>query len=290
MAALRFAGVATYKTPEQAVEAFLYLTRHARRACVQVDNQVPVADPWVGNEESVAAASRLVGGRRGTLGEEESKALLSAFGFAVTRTVVAGSREGAINAARECGYPVVLKVVSPQVSHKTDVGGVILGLHSDDTIGVAFDQIRISLHQARPEAVFEGVTVQPMVDRSRGVELIVGARRDPTFGAIVLVGAGGTLAELLAEHAVGLAPLDANAALQLIDSLRIRSIMGEFRGRPALAIDAAADAVVRMSRLITEVSAVQDAEANTVLVTPYGATALDARVVLRSSNEVSATS
>ncbi len=216
--------------------------------------------------------------------------MLSTFGLPVTRTVAARSRKEAINAARECGYPAVLKVISPQVSHKTDVGGVILNLRSDNAVGDAFDQIRESLRQARPEALFEGVTVQPMVDRSRGVELIVGARRDPTFGPIVLVGAGGTLAEVLADRAVGLAPLDANAALHLIDSLRIRSIMGEFRGRPALAIDAAADAVVRMSRLIAEVSAVQDAEANPVLVTPHGATALDARVVLRSSNEVSATS
>lgn len=291
LAALRLAGIAPYTTPEQAVDAFLYLSKHAQLPAVANElHRGEGAGGPIGAECRQVAVDRIAGGRFGTLDEERSKALLSAYGISVTRSVIARTAEEAVDASKDFGYPVVLKVVSPQVSHKTEVGGVVLDLRTAEAVIAAFDQIRESLRRARPEAAFEGVTVQPMIDRSQGVELIVGARRDLTFGPIVLVGAGGTSAEVLADRAVGLAPLSLDAARRLIDSLRIRPLLGEFRGRPALNIDAAADVVVRMSRLIADRSAVRDAEANPVLLTTSGATALDARVVLGSAHAVSATS
>lgn len=291
VAALRFAGIAPYKTPEQAVDAFLYLSRHAlSRATALEPAGEGTTDGALGAGCRQETVNQIVGGRFGTLDEVSSKALFSAYGLPVTHSVVARTGEEAVNAGNSCGYPVVLKVVSPQVSHKTEVGGVVLDLRSADAVTAAFDQIRASLRRARPVGAFEGVTVQPMIDRSQGVELIVGARRDPTFGPIVLVGAGGTSAEVLADRAIGLAPLGLDAARRLIDSLRIRPLLGEFRGRQTLNIDAAADVVVGMSRLIADLSAVQDAEANPVLLTPTGATALDARVVLGGAKAASATS
>jgi acetyltransferase len=121
-----------------------------------------------------------------------------------------------------------------------------------------------------------------MVDRSGGIELIVGIKRDPVFGPIVLVGAGGTAAEVLGDHAIAIAPLDQTRARRLIRSLHTYPLLEAFRGRPALNIDAATDILVGLSRMLFDLAAIQEVEANPVLVTTSGAIALDARVVLRS--------
>jgi acetyltransferase len=193
------------------------------------------------------------------------------------------TRNEAVAEARRIGYPVVLKVVSPQVSHKTEVGGIVLDVRGDDEAAAGFDRIRSSLFRARPDAAFAGVTVQPMADCSRGVEFILGAKRDATFGPVVLIGAGGTTAEVQSDRAIGLAPISEDQARGLLGRLRIAPLLGPFRGRPALNTKSLAAAIAGMSRLIAQTPTILEADANPVLVTPTDATVLDARVVLGSS-------
>jgi acetyltransferase len=282
LAALRYGGVPTYATPEQAVRAFLYLAEDARRRARRVepayDRAASGPDPRGGPR-----AADLLAGLTGTLGECESKEVLAACGISVLPTVVAGTADAAVRAARAAGYPVVLKVVSPGFTHKTDIGGVALDVRDDLEAAAAFERIGKSLRSKCPGAAFAGVTVQRMLDGAGGIELIVGAKRDPTFGPVVMVGAGGTTAEVFGDRAIGLAPITTEGARRLLERLRIAPLLGAFRGRGALDIEAAAAAIVGMSRLIVECPKVAEADANPVLVTPEGATILDARIIISAS-------
>lgn len=283
---LQEAGIPAYETPEHAVDAFLHLAAHARHssATAALDGvDVRVTEL---SAHARAEAESLVKGRAGTLGELESKRLFAIFGLTTVETIHASSRDEAVAAARRLGYPAVLKVVSPTITHKTDVGGVRLGLRSDVEVAAAFEEIRRNLEQHEPLARFDGVTVERMLDRSAGVECILGIKRDETFGPVVLIGAGGTMAEILGDRAIGLAPMTEDRARGLLERLRIAPFLGPFRGRPALNTRALASAIAGMSRLIAQMPTILEADANPVLVTPTDATMLDARVVLGSGGGV----
>lgn len=278
---LQAADIPTYVTPEQAVEAFMHLAAYAKHTSDAVAMGGSARSrPTPKTPAMRDAAERLVRNGPGILAEADSKSLLSLFGVPTIETYVASSRDDAVAAAARIGYPVALKVVSPQITHKTDVGGVVLDVRSDQEAAAAFDHIHRSVALHRPEATVEGVSVQRMLDRSEGVELIVGVKRDETFGPIVLVGAGGTTAEVLGDRAISLAPVDKDQARHLLRSLRISPLLDAFRGRPAVNIEALSSLIASMSVLIAEAPAVVEAEANPVLATPVEAVALDGRVVI----------
>lgn len=281
VAALRRAGVPAYATPEPAIEAFLHLAKHVERReaearCTPQRADTPAPDAQVVG--AAAGAIRLLQGCAGPVDEPRARRIFGLFDIAMTPADTAGTEEAAVDAARRLGYPVVLKVISPGVTHKTDVGGVALDLRSDDAVRAAFRRIRDTLAR-RSGTPFSGVSVQPMLDRSAGEELILGARRDTTFGPVVMVGAGGTRAEVLGDRALALAPLDPRDARALCDRLRIRSLLGPWRGRAALDVDAVATMVTRLGWMIDTVPGIAEVEANPVLVTVDGAVALDARLI-----------
>lgn len=284
---LQSAGIPTYPTPEQAVEAFLNLAAHARHvaSCGEAGSR---ASPAAREGETPARdeVESILQGRCGILCEPEAKRLLSLYGLRVVETRTARTRDEAVAAARELGFPVVLKVHSPDITHKTDAGGVRLDLRTPDDAASAFDDIRCAVAAHNPRARIEGVTVEPMLDRSRGVELLVGGKRDATFGPVVLVGAGGTTVEVLDDRALGLAPISAEGAARMLAQLRIAPLLGAFRGRPALNLKSAAKAIVSISRLMAENPSVTEADANPVLVTPEDVIVLDARVVMASDQAV----
>lgn len=282
VAALRHAGVPVFATPEPAVAAFLHLATHAERRdeaeargarhCADT----PALDAWIAG--AAAGAIRLLQGCAGPVDESRARRIFGLFDIAMTPADTAGTEEAAVDAARRLGYPVVLKVISPGVTHKTDVGGVVLDLRSDDAVGAAFRRIRDALARLAGTP-FSGVSVQPMLDRSAGEELILGARRDATFGPVVMVGAGGTRAEVLGDRALALAPLDPQDARGLCDRLRLRALLGPWRGRAALDVDAVATMVTRLGWMIATIPGIAEVEANPVLVTVDGAVALDARLI-----------
>ncbi len=276
-------GVATYAYPEQAVGAFMDLVSYARNleTLHETPRTIPVSFALDRGRAKELMGAVLAEGR-GVLSETSSKTLLDAYEIPVTKPLPALSADDAVAVAANIGYPVALKVRSPDVTHKTDVGGVELGLGSDEEVRAAYDRILASVHEHRPEIDMQGVTVQPMA-RSSGYELVLGARKDPTFGAVILLGAGGLAAELLRDQALDLPPLNERLALAMLQSLRTWPLLAGHRGRPAIDLDALLDVVMRFSYLVADYPEISEIEINPLLAGPDGSVALDARAVVDQS-------
>lgn len=186
------------------------------------------------------------------LTEPEVKALLGAYGISTTRDILARNKSDAIAAAESIGYPVVLKAVARGIVHKSDIGAVKLGLVDADAVSSAFDEIVVAVEKAAPSALFEGCVVQEMWTPE--LELILGVKVDPQFGPVVVCGSGGILVELFSDIALALAPVSADKAKELLLSLRIAPLLGRFRGRGHLDLEAAAEALSRLSWLAHDLS------------------------------------
>jgi acetate---CoA ligase (ADP-forming) subunit alpha len=211
------------------------------------------------------------------LTEIESKRLLEAAGIATAIAEPARSADEAVAAAVRAGMPAVLKVLSPDVSHKSDVGGVMLQLRSEQEVRDAFDRIRRNLAERAPEARFDGVAVQAMA--APGVELIIGVVRDPRFGPLVLAGLGGVFVEAMQDTAVRLAPVDHNEARAMLDQLRGRAILAGVRGAQPIDLEAVAGLIVTLSQLASERREIQEVDLNPVVAYPQGLKVLDARIL-----------
>jgi acetyltransferase len=282
---LNQAGIPTYDSPDRAVRAFMYLVsyRRNREILYETPRQLPRAE-LVDLACARAQIDQAIAAGRNVLTEIESKTLLTAFGIPTTVPRPAATASAAVEIAREIGYPVVMKIDSPQIVHKTEVQGVVLDLTSDDEVRQAFVEMVERATRLRPDAEIKGVALQPMIASADGVELIVGAKRDPVFGAVMMVGAGGITAEVLGDRALELPPVNERLALRMLDSLRIRPLLHGFRGRRAVAIDRLVEVLMRFSYLIAENSAIAELDVNPLLVTAEGVTALDARVILDHPN------
>jgi acyl-CoA synthetase (NDP forming) len=251
--ALRRGGVPVFRAIERAVGVLSRLARHGERRGDGVPPVPPAAAP--------AAAA----------GYADARALLAAGGvpFAPARTV-AGEEE-AVAAAAAIGYPVALKALGPV--HKSDAGGVVLGLASEAALRDALADLRARLG-------LDAFSVEAMASLHDGVEVLIGARWDARFGPVAVAGLGGVLVETLADVAVALAPLDEEGARRLLLSLRGAALLQSVRGRPAVDVDAAARALAALSRVAAEHPEIAEIEVNPLLVRPRGAVGLDARVVL----------
>lgn len=277
---LNEAGVATFDTPEQAVSAFMTLMRYRRNLealhqtprPIQVEFEAPRAELRRRHEPVLTAGEQ-------TLSEDVAKQILADYGIPTAVARPAANAEAAVELADAMGYPVVLKVHSPDITHKTDVGGVALDLADAAAVRSAFAHIQDSARRHAPEARLEGCTVQPMIDARDGLELILGARRDPVFGSVVMVGMGGVAAELYQDSAIGFPPLNERLARRMVESLRIWPLLQGYRGRPPLAVDALLEAIIRLSYLVMDVPEIAELDANPVVVTEHGVTALDARIM-----------
>lgn len=266
LSALRQAGVTYLPTAERAVRALARIS--AAAACdftAAPLDAAPVADlAQVGH----------------SIPEYRSKAIMAEHGIAFPRFSMAQSVEEAIAAAETLGYPVVLKAQSPDLPHKSDAGGVIVNLKNRDELAEGWDRLAANIAASRPDLVLDGVLVEGMADK--GVELIVGARNDPHWGATVLVGFGGVAAELL--HDVCLLPPDLprDAIIARIRTLRMAPLLDGFRGAPVMDIGAVADVVQRLGRMVAATPAIREVDLNPVIVYPegQGALALDALISL----------
>jgi acetyltransferase len=210
------------------------------------------------------------------LPEASSKALLDAYEIAATKPVPAASAEDAAAVAETIGYPVVLKVRSPDITHKTDVGGVVTDISTPEEVEAAYRRMMETVAERRDGARIDGVTVQPMV-AGPGYELLLGARKDPTFGSVIVVGAGGIAAELMEDRALGLPPLNERLARRMLESLRLWPLLRGYRGRPSVDLDALLETIMRFSYLVADYPEIAELEINPLLATREGAIALDAR-------------
>ena len=220
--------------------------------------------------------------RHGTcqIGEVASKEILEAYGFAIPKASVATTSEQAANIARQLGFPVVLKIWSPQIVHKTDVGGVKLGLESPEEVMDAFDLMMYRIPKKLPDVEVLGVLVQEMV--KRGKEVILGMKREPQFGPLMMFGMGGTMVEVLKDVSFYLAPLTASEAKQMLVNTKTYQMLSGVRGQEGVDIETIAEGLQRLSQLVTEFPQIKEVDINPYVVGPKGTTAIavDARMTL----------
>jgi len=273
------AGVAGYGTPEEAVRAFSMLARYASNQAMLTE--APTASEAGPSDRAAARAvveTALAAGRD-MLDELEAKAVLQAYGIPVVPTVAVGPSAGeAAAAAATIGYPVALKILSPDISHKSDVGGVVLALAGDVAVHQAARQMLARVRALKPSARITGFTVQAMVSRPHAQELIVGASVDPVFGPVILFGQGGTAVEVVADRAIGLPPLNRVLARELVAGTRVAKLLAGYRDHAPARMDAICDVLVLVSQMLADLPELAELDINPLLADSNGVIALDARL------------
>jgi acyl-CoA synthetase (NDP forming) len=212
------------------------------------------------------------------LSEIEAKQLLHEAGIPVTRTVLATTEEEAIDQAGQIGYPVVLKIVSPDISHKSDVGGVKVGLEDAGAVSAAYHEILVNVQKAEPDASITGIAVQQMAPA--GTEVIVGMTTDPQFGPVVMFGLGGIMVEILKDVSFRVVPVEERDATQMIDEIQGKAILDGVRGQPPADKAAIIDAIIKVSEFVERNPDVRELDLNPMLVYREGAIAVDARIII----------
>lgn len=273
------AGVPTYSTPEEGVRAFVQIVQYRRNQDLLMEVPPSRSAEFVHDQKKVQAvvAGALADGRA-MLSEPEAKVVLAAYSIPVVDTRIATTAGRAAEIAVEIGFPVALKILSPDVTHKSDVGGVVLDLESAAAVEDAGQAIQKRLQEYRPTAAIQGFTVQAMVRRPNAHELIIGVTTDAVFGPIILFGQGGTAVEITADHAVGLPPLNTVLARDLISRTRISRLLTGYRGRPPADISAISRTLIQLSHLIADIPEIVELDINPLLADDQGVVALDARM------------
>lgn len=276
---LNNAGIPTFEYPDKAATIFNYMWRYNYN--LQALYETP-RDAGNGQQRRTDVNALLSGARsegRTLLTEAESKEVLALHGISTVTTTVATTAEAAVEAAAAIGYPVVVKLHSRTVTHKTDVGGVKLNLQSASAVQAAFEDIAARMEDAGKSDGFDGVTVQPMVSLD-GYELIVGSSLDEQFGPVLLFGSGGSLVEVYRDRALGLPPLNTTLARRMIEQTRIHEALKGVRGRAPVNMDALAQVMVRFSQLVVAHPMIKEMDINPLVASGDEIIALDARVVL----------
>jgi len=276
---LNKAGIPTFDHPDTAARVFDYMWRYTYnlRGLYETPALATGGDPDRDAAEELIETARDEG--RTLLTESESKQLLAAYGVPTVETRTARDPEEAVRYADGIGYPVVLKLYSETVTHKTDVGGVELNLPDADAVREAYRRIEESVNEKAGVGNFGGVTVQPMVS-TEGYELIVGSSVDPQFGPVLLFGSGGQLVEVYKDRALALPPLNTTHARRMIEQTRVYEALKGVRGRAPVDIEALERLLVNFSQLVVEQPFVKELDINPLLASGDGLIALDARVVL----------
>jgi len=274
-------GVPNYKTPAKAVQAFLHLVSYARNLTIlhETPRDLPMEFGLDRRQRRTAFQALLAEGGD-VLSESLSKDLLESYEIPVTRPHAAHTAEEAVEAAERLGYPVVVKIASPQISHKTEVNGVVLDLPNSAAVREAFGQVTARARQMRPDADIAGVTVQKMVSYPNSFELILGTKKDPVFGPVIMIGMGGVAAEVFQDRALGLPPLNDVLARRMLESLKSWPLLHGYRGRPGANIDRLIEIIMRFSYLVADYPEIEELDINPLLATPDDVIALDARVAV----------
>jgi acetyltransferase len=273
------AGIPTYETPEQAVTAFLQGMQYRRNQEILFETPAGATDAFVADRAAARAViDRALRDKRTMLSEPETKAILGAYGIPVVPTRIARDVEEAGQAAAELGFPVVLKILSRDISHKSDVGGVALDLRTPAMLTAAATAMLERVRALRPQAAVQGFSVQPMISRAHAHELIVGATTDAAFGPIILFGQGGTATEQIADTAIALPPLNAYLARDLVARTRVAKQLAAYRDRPAADRKALESVLLRVSQLLADLGQVAELDINPLLADENGVVALDARM------------
>jgi acetyltransferase len=280
--------IPTFRTPEAAVGAFGNIaTFYQNQRLLQ---QTPPPLSTLGKPDIEGARliiESVLAERRKVLTEMESKTLLSSFHIPVTHTILARNATEAMIISAQLGFPVALKIDSPDISHKSDVQGVALNIMNAASARDNYNDMVERVKRIMPTARINGVTVQKMAHARRGREIYVGLVTDEPFGPVIVFGAGGTMIELLNDRAMELPPLNHFLARRLIDRSRVAETLGEWRGANAVNIDALEQVLLRVSEMVCELPHLREMDINPIIIDEFGAVAVDARIVIDSAPQAS---
>jgi acetyltransferase len=285
-AILNAAGIPTFSYPDTAARAFTYMWRYTYNLRGLYETPSLVGGSAVAPEARIKVTDtvqRVRASGRAMLNEFEAKQLLACYGIPVVETRVAENEEQAVAVAAEIGYPVVLKLLSNSIAHKTDVDGVRLRLQTAEQVRSAYRAVRSSVAEKAGAEHFAGVTVQPMVKRD-GYELILGSAIDPQFGPVILFGSGGVMVEVYRDRALALPPLNSTLTQRLMEQTKIYAALLGVRGRKPVDLTALEGLLVRFSQLVLEQPWIKEIDINPLLATPEQLLALDARMMVHDSS------
>ncbi len=278
---LNDAAIPSFRTPEAAVGAFGNIASFYQNQ--QLLQQTPpplstLAKPDI--EGARLVIESVLAERRKVLTEMESKTLLSAFHIPVTRTILARTAHEAMMIATQLGFPVALKIDSPDISHKSDVQGVALNIMNATGVRDTYNDMVQTVTRLQPQARINGVTVQTMARTRRGREIYIGLVTDDPFGPVIAFGAGGTMIELINDRAMELPPLNQFLAHRLIERSRVSETLGEWRGNSPADVDALEQILLRVSEMVCELPQLREMDINPIIIDENGAVAVDARIVI----------
>jgi acetyltransferase len=275
------AGIPSYKTPEQAIRAFMTMVSYSRNLEIlyETPKDIPV-EFTIDRVKLRKEFEQIISKNESVLSEETSKTILESYGIVTTKPYKAATAKEAVSTADDLGYPVVLKIDSPDITHKSDVGGVKLNLCDDQQVKKAFRQITESAANSIPSARIDGVTVQRMFSSKDAVELILGIKKDKIFGTVLMVGMGGISAELFGDKALGFPPLNESLARRMLESLKIYPLLKGYRGSKPKNIDQLIQVLIRLSYLAADYPEILELDINPLLVTTAEVIALDGRIVI----------
>src|SRR5436190_20400574 len=288
-AILNRAGIPTFAYPDTAAIVFTSMHQYNENLRALYETPVPSADP-ADLESGSAKAHALIESvrkiQRSILTEAESKDLLGCYGIPTVGTRIAKTEAIAAKVAAQVGYPVVLKLFSETITHKTDVGGVQLNLKDDEDVRKAFNDIKTAVTQKKGAEHFQGVTVQKMIKLSEGYELILGSSIDPQFGPVLLFGMGGQLVEVFKDKALGLPPLNTTLARRMMETRKIYKALQGVRGRKPVDLGALEKLMVGFSQLVAEQGWIKEIDINPLFASGDDLVALDARVILHDAKTI----
>ena len=276
------AHLPNYTTLENAIDAFSYLARYNRnqRMLLQTPGRLSTGQTPPDTDGARLIIESVLDERRKTLTEPESLAVLNAFHIPTVRSGVARSANEALIVAETIGFPIAMKVLSTDITHKSDAGGVRLNISSAHEVRGVFRQLVDEVQAKVPDSTIEGVTIEKMYRSSNGRELMIGIIRDPVFGPVISFGSGGTTVEIVGDSVISLPPLNRRLATDLINRTKVSKMLGEFRNMPAVDIDQLIDVLLSVSAMACELPWIQEMDINPLIIDDKGMVAVDARIMV----------
>lgn len=278
-------GVPNYRYPESAVDVFLRMYRYTSDLELLYETPSAIPEGFVADKE---LASKIIDQAysedRISLMESEAKQLLGSYGIEVSQNSVCTDEASALAFAQKIGYPVVLKIASPDILHKTEAGGVKLNISSDKELKATFKQVLENAKHYKPDAQIEGVLVERMV--KKGYELLIGAKKDPVFGPVVVFGRGGIAVEIYRDTRMGLPPLNMALAARMVQDTQVYQLLKGFRGQPGVQLDELYFLLIKFAYLLMDFPQISEIDINPYVMDAQGGLALDARVVLTPPKEL----
>jgi acetyltransferase len=273
-------NIPTYASPDEAVESYMYLYHYERHLAQLYETPEELNIKTPAHTEIIKKILDMAANEKRTvLNENEAKTFLELYGIDTTTPMIAENEDKAVNAAEKIGYPVVMKILSPQISHKSDVGGVVLDLRCEDDIRTAFRAMTKQAKEKVPNATIIGVTIQKQV-KNHGYELILGSKKDPVFGSVILFGLGGIYTELFKDRAIGFPPLNQTLAQRIIEKTKAYELLKGFRNIPPVDLKKVEETMVNFSQMLIDHPEIKEVDINPLIPQGNDLIAVDARIIL----------